>query len=485
MKVLLTHSYFLRFDPKQWKMGRPYPPLGTLYAAAAVRETGHEVRVFDPMFSVSADELRPVLADYKPDVLIIHDDGFNYLTKMCLTNMREAAFQMIGLGRSEGARVLVCSSDATDHFETYLHRGADAVILGESEETLKEIFQHAENGLTFNITQQGLATLHDGKAVANRRRDVNKHLDQLPFPAWDLVNLKPYRDSWMKNAGYFSLGVSTTRGCPFHCNWCAKPIYGNRYNVHSPQRIVKEIEKLTTEFGASHLWMTDDIFGLKPGWVPEFATLVKKAGLKFEFTIQSRVDLLLKENAIRHLAEAGCTKIWVGAESGSQRILDAMDKGTTVEQIRQATQLMKREGIKPAFFLQFGYPGETLADIRATLDLVEELMPDDIGISVSYPLPGTAFYEKVKGELQAKSNWTDSDDLSLMFSNTFPPSFYKELQRYVHRNFRTKQGLQALRSILSEPSFRAIRKVAAIPFHYSHSLRHRRNIDKLTGLSLR
>jgi radical SAM superfamily enzyme YgiQ (UPF0313 family) len=240
----------------------------------------------------------------------------------------------------------------------------------------------------------------------------------------------------------------TTRGCPFSCNWCAKPIYGNRYHAHSPEWVVTQIKKLIKDCHPDHIWFADDIFGLKPGWVKEFADLLEKENIRIPFKIQSRVDLLLNENAVHHLARAGCETVWVGAESGSQKILDAMDKGTLVEQIAEATYQLRRAGIKVGYFLQFGYPGEDISDIKLTLRMVEKNKPDDIGVSVSYPLPGTSFYDKVKSELKNKANWTDSDDLSLMFSNTYTGSFYKTLHRYLHKKFRLSQTLQQTNNIL-------------------------------------
>jgi anaerobic magnesium-protoporphyrin IX monomethyl ester cyclase len=251
--------------------------------------------------------------------------------------------------------------------------------------------------------------------------------------------------------GYFSINVATTRGCPYKCNWCAKPIYGNRYHSRSPEHVVSELNLVKEKFGFDHVWFCDDIFGLKPGWVEKFADLLEEKGLKFKFKIQSRVDLLLKDNTVRNLARAGCETIWVGAESGSQKVLDAMDKGTRVEQIYEATKKIRQYGMKPAFFLQFGYLGETKEDIERTLKMLFDLMPDDIGVSVSYPLPGTKFYEKVKTDLGGKANWVNSDELLLMFKNTYSPEYYKKLHRFIHKKFRRKQSFAALRNIIRNP----------------------------------
>jgi anaerobic magnesium-protoporphyrin IX monomethyl ester cyclase len=449
-KILFSHSYFLRFDPKQWATGQPFAPIRTLYAAALMREKGYKVSFFDTMFAFDPGDIIPSLEKNKPDVLVLYDDGFNYLTKMCLTNMREAAFKMIKLAKEKGCTVIVSSSDSTDRYEEYLQEGADFVLLGEAEQTLTELIAAIEQQTDF-LSIAGIAYQQNTAIIKTVKRNVLKDLDSLPFPAWDLVDIEPYRKTWMKHKGYFSMNMATTRGCPFKCNWCAKPIYGNRYNSRSPQNVVAELKMLNEKFNFDHIWFCDDIFGLKPGWVHEFADCLEKEKLSFRFKIQARADLLLQENYIRDLARAGCENAWMGAESGSQKILDAMDKGTTVEQIYKATYLLKKYKIHPSFFIQFGYPGETKEDITKTIRMINHLVPYEIGISVSYPLPGTVFFEKVKNELKEKTNWTDSDELALMFRNTYAPAFYKQLHRYVHKSYRKQVAIQHVKKLFTKP----------------------------------
>lgn len=449
--ILFTHSYFLRFDPKQWSLGQPYPPLATIYGAALMRENGYEVSLFDTMFKINSQEITKEIDHRQPSFFVMYDDGFNYLTKMCLTNMREAAFEMCRLAGMRGCKVIVSSSDATDHYEKYLDAGADFVIIGEAELTLLELINYLKNGEVDFSQIPGLIFRENGQIIKNSSRPVLKELDRLPLPAWDLINIDEYRESWLKNAGYFSLNVVTTRGCPFKCNWCAKPIYGNRYNSHSPDYVVTQIKMLKERYNIDHVWFCDDIFGLKPGWIAEFAKLMHKENLNIRFKMQSRADLMDSEETVAALADAGCENVWIGAESGSQKILDAMDKGITIDQIQIATRLMKLYGIKPSFFIQFGYPGEDRKDIRLTINMINNLLPYEIGISVSYPLPGTLFYERVKAELQKKTNWTDSDEMALMFSNTFPAPYYKRLHSYVHKSYHKHLAKNSWKKLIREP----------------------------------
>jgi radical SAM superfamily enzyme YgiQ (UPF0313 family) len=364
--------------------------------------------------------------------------------------MRDAAFEMIKIAKRLKSNVIVCSSDSTDHYEKYLNVGADYIIQGEGEITLKELLDTIEIGHTVSNIQ-GIIYKKEGDTIVNPKRTVLLNLDDLPLPAWDLVDIDSYRTIWNSVDKEFTLNMVTTRGCPFKCNWCAKPIYGNRYNSHSVQYIANHISYLQKNYGVNKFWMCDDIFGLKPNWVQEFNQELKKRSLKIKYYIQSRVDLLLKEDTIDALAESGLEEVWVGAESGSQTILDAMDKGTTVKQIYEATSLLKEKNISVAFFLQFGYLGETKEDIDKTIHMIKELQPDNLGISVSYPLPGTKFYEKVKDDLKLKANWTDSDDLAMMFKGTYHSKYYKKLHRYVHKEYRKSQAITNFKKVLKMP----------------------------------
>ena len=481
-RIMFSHSYFLRFDPKQWEIGLPYPPLGTLYAASFMREQGYEVGLFDNMFAKTADDILPSLEKNEPGFFVLYDDGFNYLTKMCLTNMREAAFHMIKLAKTKGFTVIVSSSDSTDHYKEYLGEGADFIILGEAELTLLELINAISHGNNDYSRVAGLAYNNGIGMITTVKRNVLKDLDSLPLPAWDMIDIEPYRQSWLKHAGYFSLNMATTRGCPFKCNWCAKPIYGNRYNSRSPQNVATEMKLLKEKFQVDHIWFCDDIFGLKPGWVHEFAALINRDDIRIKFKIQCRADLLLQENYIKDLADAGCINVWMGAESGSQKILDAMDKGITIDQIQIATKLLKKHGVNPSFFIQFGYPGELKEDIEQTISMINDLLPYEIGISVSYPLPGTVFYERVKAELKEKSNWTDSDELKLMFKNTYSPSFYKQLHRYVHKTYRKHIAWDNIKRITNHPSIisaATIKKALSIFYYFPATMIARRKLSVL------
>jgi radical SAM superfamily enzyme YgiQ (UPF0313 family) len=450
MKILFGQSYTLRFDPKLWKAMQPYPPLGTLYAASYLRQKGYQVALFDAMLAASETEWEAALRQHRPDVAVLYEDNFNYLSKMCLLRMRQAAFTMLEMARRQGCVVIACGADATDHAAEYLARGAGWVLAGEGEATLGELLDCLAGRSDRPIDSiLGLAwlpgKLEDGVARTPRRPEL-RDLDALPFPAWDLVDIERYRQIWLKKHGYYSINMVTTRGCPFHCNWCAKPIWGQRYHSRSPENVVEELSGLKATCRPDHIWFVDDILGLKPGWMARFADLVQAQGAQVPFKSLNRVDLLLRPGEVEALQRAGCETVWVGAESGSQQILDAMEKGTRIEQIEEATRRLHAAGIRVGYYLQFGYPGETRADIQATLDMVRANMPDDIGISVSYPLPGTRFYEAVKEGIGSQQNWVDSDDLAMLYKGTFTTAFYRQLHRTVHHEFRLRQAWRKVKA---------------------------------------
>ncbi|HEY1012149.1 MAG TPA: radical SAM protein [Herpetosiphonaceae bacterium] len=495
--VLFGQSYYLRFDPKLWEAMQPYPPLGTLYAASLLRSRGYEVALFDAMLAESEAEWAAALDREQPRLAVIYEDNFNYLSKMCLLRMREAAWAMIKLARARGATVLVCGSDATDHAAEYLAQGADFVLLGEGEQTLAELVDRlsgrsdtplqAIQGLAFaDPSAVPLAESAPAVTLTPRRGDL-KDLDSLPFPAWDLVDVERYRALWLKRHGFYSMNMVTTRGCPYHCNWCAKPIWGQRYNVRSPENVAAELAWLKETFRPDHIWVADDIMGLKPGWLERFADLVEERGARVPFKCLSRVDLLQRPETARALHRAGCQIVWVGAESGSQKILDAMEKGTKVEQIYGAARLLREAGVKVGFFLQFGYPGETRADIDLTFKMVRECRPDDVGMSVSYPLPGTRFYERVREQLGAKQNWVDSNDLAMMYRGPFTTEFYRKLHVVLHKEFRSRKTLDQLRTLIRPSAKRrgapGWRQLAALVYHQATLPLERQRLNRLAARS--
>ncbi|HUI61179.1 MAG TPA: radical SAM protein [Steroidobacteraceae bacterium] len=459
LSILVCHSYFLRFDPKQVERGKPYPPLATLQVAALLRRAGHRVALFDAMLAEGVAEYEDKLAATQPDVVLLYEDNFNFLSKMCLGKMRRAACEMIGSARRAGARVIASGADVTDSPEPYLQAGADLALVGEGLATLLELIPRldASPGARGGDLIEGLsgvaAVVDDNLVRLNGAKVLPTAAQQAEFAAWDLVEMDRYRDLWMRSHGYFSLNMAASRGCSFRCSWCAKPIWGNQYLQRSAANVAQEMLYLKHAFRPDHIWFADDIFGFRVEWVNEFAAAVTASGGAIAFTIQTRADLI-SERMAQALRSAQCREAWLGAESGSQRVLDAMNKGTTVAEIVTARARLKSAGIRVGFFIQLGYLDEDLADILATRDLLARARPDDVGVSVSYPLPGTKFHELVKAQLGGKTRWQDSDDLEMMFQGTYTTEFYRAVRNLIHEQVSLHSQPQAE---ISRP--RAVRRL--------------------------
>jgi len=443
--VLLGHSFFLRNDLKQVQKMRPYPPLGTLYAASHLRERGYEVALFDATLAEGEHEFEEALARHRPRFLVLFEDSFNFLTKMCTLRMREAALEMIRAARAAGCRVVVNGSDATDHPALYLSAGADCVLLGDPETGVPELAAvwQEDAGAPLELVPGLVLAGTDGGLRRTRPRAAVRDLDALPFPAWDLVDAEAYRRAWVGAHGRLSWNVVTSRGCPYACNWCAKPQFGRRYDQRSPASAAEEIRRLRDSVRPDHLWFADDIFGLTAEWIQEFADEVTARGARTPFMMQTRANLM-RPATVAALAAAGAEEVWMGVESGSQKILDAMDKGTRVEQVRTATRTLKEHGIRACWFIQLGYLGEEWEDVLMTRDLIRDERPDDIGVSVAYPLPGTKFHERVRAQLGAKQNWADTDDLAMLFRGTYSTGFYRRLRGALHHEAGGTLGAAAL-----------------------------------------
>jgi anaerobic magnesium-protoporphyrin IX monomethyl ester cyclase len=429
--VLLTHSYHLARDAKQVRKMQPYPPLGTLYAATALRSAGISVAVFDTMFAEPVSGFRAALEAHRPKIVVIYEDDFNFLTKMCLTHMRELAIELAAVARAAGITVIAHGSDATDHPRDFLDNNVDFILNGEVEQSLVDLCSSLLQSRPLQ-TIPGLVRYSAANgSLECQPSPSNPSWATLPRPARELIDLEPYRRAWIEAHGYFSVNVVSSRGCPYQCNWCAKPISGNRFQLREPEEVAAEIRELKTLFGVEHIWFGDDVFALDRHWVQEFARAMETHGEVVPFKIQSRADLMT-DATVSALKRAGCVEVWMGVESGSQKILDAMKKGLKLSAVYAARERLAAAGIRACYFLQFGYLGEGWAEICETVQVVRRTRPDDIGISLSYPLPGTGFFERVQAQLGRKRNWIDSDDLCAIHIASYNDDFYHALRDALH-----------------------------------------------------
>ncbi len=428
--VLLVSPYRLAQDALEQKLMKPYPSLGLLYVAAALRPHC-TVEILDMTFR-DESEIAQVLADKKPRIVGVHANV------VC----REGAGRVIRQAKEAGAIVVAGGPDPSTYEELFLgDYGADYIVQGEAELTVVELVQAVLAGESVERRQEiaGLVFLKDGKVTRSAARPMVKDLDTLPIPAWDMINLEQYFTAWRKRWGYTSLHIMTSRGCPFSCNWCSKEIFARSFRQHSPQRVVDEMLLLRDHYGVDRIWLADDIVGPNKKWMNRWHAEVMERKAQIPFECLTRVDLV-NETTMKQLKEIGCWKIYYGAESGSQRILDAMNKETKIEEIYEATRITKAAGIQVGFFIMFGYLGEELSDVRLTEKMLKDLKPDTAGFSVAYPLKGTPFYEKVKEQIMPQQHqWSSTNENRLLFKARYPNRYYNLTIRMLQKRMAARQ----------------------------------------------
>jgi radical SAM superfamily enzyme YgiQ (UPF0313 family) len=265
-------------------------------------------------------------------------------------------------------------------------------------------------------------------------------VDDLPLPARDLIDWEPYREAWRTHHGLFSMSVMATRGCPFNCAWCQKIVFGRSYRPRSPESVAEEMRTIKDRYRPDQLRIIDDVLGIDLKWMRRWHDAVLELDAVTPFECLSRVDLL-DEELVRLLQGAGCKRIALGTESGSQRVLDAMSKGTTVEQIRRAATICREAGIETYFYMMVGYPGEEWADLKLSARLLRETRPDAFSTTIAYPLPGTAFYEHVRDQLPAgygaMGDWDYTAENKLLHATgRYDTTFYRRVIRWFHSEWR-------------------------------------------------
>jgi len=424
MKLLLTHAYFLHADAKELQIMKPYAPLGILYLSSHLRAKGFDVEIYDSTFG-SREELFQILNDGPPAALGIYA---NLMT-------RGNAIDAIAVARAAGWRVIVGGPEPSNYAEEYLDAGADVVIPGEAEIAVEQLMATAFDSAAWPTVDGIVFRDAAGHVVRNSAAPLLPNLDAQPWPDRERIDIPRYMKTWREYHGKSSISLITARGCPYKCNWCSHSVYGHTHRRRSPVAVADEVEWLLERYEPDMLWIADDVFTIHHGWIFEYAAELKRRRIRIPFECITRADRV-NERIAATLKELGCMRVWIGSESGSQRILNAMERGVTVEQVQRAVGLCKANGIETGMFLMWGYDGEDLSDVEATVDHLKQCRPDVFFTTVSYPIKGTPYFEKVAQRLVSIKPWNRSSDRELQIRGRHSRRFYK----YADELLRSEMG---------------------------------------------
>ena len=436
MKVLLTHGYFLNEDPAELRIMKPYPPLGILYISAFLNEKGIENKIFDTTFA-SKENLKKFLVDEKPDYAAIY---VNLMTKLNVLEIIRFIKTKIELSHS---KIILGGPEVRYNAVDFLKHGADYVVIGEGEETTFELISTLEEKKDVSKVQ-GVGYLNtNSEPIFTPERTLIKDINDLPFPNRNGINIKDYQIAWKNKHNQDAVSISTMRGCPYTCKWCSRAVYGLTYRRRSPKKVVEELKFIKDNYNPDSLWFVDDVFTISHKWLFEFNEDLKKNNLKINYECITRADRM-NEEVIATMKESGCFRVWIGAESGSQRIIDAMDRRVKVEQVRKMIQLSKKYGVETGTFIMLGYPGETENDIEETINHLKQSNPDHFTITIAYPIKGTEFFQEIETKQTEAFSWESKTDRDRNYKRTYPKKYYNfavrrvvnEVNYYKNRNNR-------------------------------------------------
>ncbi|WP_205512859.1 B12-binding domain-containing radical SAM protein [Longitalea arenae] len=418
MKILLTHGYFLEEDAKEQAIMRPYVPLGILYISAYLEQYGYENDVFDSTFS-SFDKLCLRLLEQPPQVIGIYTNLMTKLNVLCIIRFIKSTTAL------QHTKIILGGPEVRNHALKFLEHGADFIVSGEGEQTMLELVQFIEGTFPGDLADiEGISYLDTAKnLLQNKERTRLKNLDVLPFPNRHKVILSYYFDAWKGRHGTSTISVSTMRGCPYSCKWCSRAVYGQSYRRRTPAKVVDEIEQIKANYAVDSLWFVDDVFTVSHVWLEQFTEEITRRDLVMPYECITRADRM-NEEVIINLKKSGCFRVWIGAESGSQKIIDLMDRRVEVQQVQQMIQLARKYGLQAGTFIMVGYPGETNEDIYATVQHLKNADPDLFTITVAYPIKGTPLYAEVEDRFITHLPWDSSTDRDIDFTRTYNRKYY-------------------------------------------------------------
>jgi anaerobic magnesium-protoporphyrin IX monomethyl ester cyclase len=440
MSLLFTHAYYLSDDPKEQKIMKPYPPLGLLYVSAFLWSKNIANDVFDSTFYSKEEQLTFIL-EKKPKVICIYT---NLMTKIEVVKL----IKILKTATFDFPKIILGGPDVTYNIDDYLKTGADFLVIGEGEETTFELYNAIINNDDFHEIN-GIAFLENGNVIQTPARTKFRELDELPLPNRDAIPNEKYLETWKKNHGESSMTISTQRGCPYTCKWCSTAVYGQSYRRRPAHLVAQEMKMLKDQYHPDAIWFVDDVFTISHKWLTAFHEEVVKQNAQIRFECITRAERL-NDEILRLLKEAGCFRIWIGAESGSQKIIDLMDRRVDVNHVKKVIQDTNALGIETGTFIMLGYPGETEDDITETIQYLKDANPTQYTITIAYPIKGTSLFNEIEKDITVQPNWETSTDRQIEFKRTYSRKYYdyavkKVVNEVEFSRLKNKYSIQGLK----------------------------------------
>ncbi len=395
--VLLVYPYFHpSFDTSIFR----FPPLGLGYIAAVLKQNGISVKVVDCTFLDQHEALRKII-NSKPKIIGIQS----------MYSMKDKSIELARLLREHCELLVAGGALPTMQPEEFLD-AFDVTVVGEGEQTMLELVGAFEKGSALSQIKGLVYKDKDtGQIKHTSPRDFVDDLDSLPLPSRDLFDNDAYKKYYFERFGYTTTAIMTSRGCPFNCDFCSRPVFGNNFRARTASNVADEVEEVAS-LGYNRIWFADDCFTLNCRRLIGICDEIIKRNLKISWECLSRVDTFDSEVAEK-MKQAGCVRIFFGIESGNDEILKIMNKQTTTSQAYSAVQLCKTKNIKAGAFFILGYPGENEKTILDTVKFASSIPLDYLSFTLPYPIPGTPLFQRLKGEMFSEE-WEEPKNIQLI-----------------------------------------------------------------------
>jgi len=395
--VTLVYPYF---RPSNDRSIFRFPPLGLGYIAACLKQHNISVDLVDCTF-LSQEEALEKVRRSDPKIIGIYS----------MFSMKEKAIQMAKLLRGNCELLVAGGPLPTLNAEDFL-RDFNVVVIGEGEETMLELVREVEKDADLSRVR-GIAYREKGKGKMKLTppRGLIQNLDSIPFPTRELFDNQAYKNYYSKKFGYTTTSLITSRGCPFNCDFCSRPIFGNQFRTRSAANIVDEIETVLA-FGYERIWFADDCFTLNRKRLIDICNEILQRRIKIDWECLSRVDTIDREMTEK-MKQAGCVRMFFGIESGNDSVLTLMKKQATTKQAKEAVHATKLSEIQVGAFFIVGYPGETNQTVLDTVRFAASLPLDYLSFTLPYPIPGTPLYDRVKDKM-ILDDWKEPKHLCLI-----------------------------------------------------------------------